>query len=312
MVQRLGAVDNLRNMVNILREVSFDEVRDDAMRQPSLLVVGPTETEARWFGELLVGEPGGTTPGTFSAPPAGLDEFDAVIVYDPNGSHERSAFTDHVRALPAAPPILRMQAQPDHLEAGIDSLRMDLIRRLPERAPAIGRAFPTMRAAAAKAIIDETAMANAQFALVSNIPAIIPVIGSIAAAGADFIVLTKNQVMMIYKLAAVSGRNLDDQIGIIQEIVPVVGAGFAWRSLARGVASMVPFAAGTLPKVAIAFAGTLVMGRAAEFYYRTNRRPTKAQFAGFVRQAQEFLGRLPQQITHRGDGGKSENGRSDE
>jgi hypothetical protein len=65
MVQRLGAVDNLRNMVNILREVSFDEVRDDAMRQPSLLVVGPTETEARWFGELLVGEPGGTTPGRF-------------------------------------------------------------------------------------------------------------------------------------------------------------------------------------------------------------------------------------------------------
>jgi uncharacterized protein (DUF697 family) len=94
-------------------------------------------------------------------------------------------------------------------------------------------------------------------------------------------VLTKNQVMMIYKLAAVSGRDLDDQIGIIQEIVPVVGAGFAWRSLARGVASMVPFAAGTLPKVAIAFAGTLVMGRAAEFYYRTKPAPDKGAVRGF-------------------------------
>ena len=312
MVQRLGAVDNLRNMVNILREVSFDDVRDDAMRPPSLLVVGPTETDAGRVGEMLVGEPGRITSRTFSAPPVGLDEFEAVIVYDPNGSHESSAFTDHVRSLPTAPPILRLEGQPDHLEAGIDSLRTDLIRCLPERVPAFGRAFPIMRGAAAKAIIDETAMANAQFALVSNIPAIIPVIGSLAAAGADFIVLTKNQVMMIYKLAAISGRDLDDQIGIIQEIVPVVGVGFAWRSLARGAASMVPFAAGTLPKVGIAFAGTLVMGRAAEFYYRTNRRPTRAQFAGYLRQAQGLLARLPQLITHRGDGGKSENGRAEE
>ncbi len=312
MVQRLGAVDNLRNMVNVLREVSFDAIRDDALRPPSVLVVGPTETDARWLGDAVVGDAIGITARAFSAPLTGLDEFEAVIVYDPDGTGESSGFTDRLRSLPTAPAILRLSGHPDHLEARIDSLRSDLVRHRPDRAPAFGRAYPAMRAAASKAVIDETAIANAQFAFVSNIPAILPVIGSLAAAGADLIVLTKNQAMMIYKLAAISGRDLNDHIAIIREVVPVVGFGFAWRSLARGAASMVPFAAGTLPKVGIAFAGTLVMGRAAEFYYRTNRRPTKAQFEGYARQAQDLLGRIPEMIAKRVSNGRGGNGRSGE
>ena len=312
MVQRLGAVDNLRNMVNVLREVSFDDIRDDAHRPPSLVVVGPTEADALRLGELLVGGSAGVTARDFSAPLAGLEEFEVVIVYDPDGQSERSGFADRLRSLGMAPPVLRLAGESDRLEARIESLRADLVRRLPERAPAFGRAYPAMRAAASKAVIDETAMANAQFALVSNIPAIIPVIGGLAAAGADFIVLTKNQVMMVYKLAAIAGRDLDQQVAIIQEIVPVVGVGFAWRSVARGAASMVPFAAGTLPKVGIAFAGTLMMGRAAEFYYRTNRRPTRAQLEGYTRQALAMLGRLPQMIGKRTNDARGGNGQSSE
>jgi hypothetical protein len=103
------------------------------------------------------------------------------------------------------------------------------LKRNPDRAPAFGRALPGFRAMAAKQIIDETAMANAQFSLVSNIPTLLPVVGNLAAAGADFIVLTKNQVMMLYKLAAASGRDLHDQRGILQEVLPVVGAGLVPR-----------------------------------------------------------------------------------
>ena len=112
-------------------------------------------------------------------------------------------------------------------------MRADILKRNAERAPAFGRALPVFRAAAAKQVIDETAAANAQFSLVSNIPTILPVIGNIAAAGADFIVLTKNQVMMLYKLAAVFGRDLRDQRGILQDVLPVVGAGLVWRTVAR-------------------------------------------------------------------------------
>ena len=312
MVQQFGAVNNLRNMVNILREVSFDDVRDDALRVPSVVVVGPTPSDAQSLAEALFGTADSVKTADFSIPVSELDQHEAIVVSDPDGQGGASQFNERLRSLPEAPPILRLAGYPQHQQTRIEEARADLMRRLPERTPAFGRAFPAMRAAASKAVIDETAVANAQFALVSNIPAIIPVIGSLAAAGADFIVLTKNQVMMIYKLAAIAGRDLEDQIGIIQEIVPVVGIGFAWRTLARGAASLVPFAAGTLPKVAIAFAGTVAVGRGAEFYYRTNVRPTRTQLQRYLRQALDLLSRLPQLVANRTRDNGEENGRTSE
>jgi hypothetical protein len=41
--------------------------------------------------------------------------------------------------------------------------------------------------------------------------------------------------------------------------------------------------------VAIAYAGTLAVGRAAEFYYRTGLKPTRSQLDQFTRQAAELL-----------------------
>jgi uncharacterized protein (DUF697 family) len=166
------------------------------------------------------------------------------------------------------------------------------VKRNADRAPALGRALPAFRAAAAKQVIDETAAANAQFSLVSNIPTLLPIVGNIAAAGADFIVLTKNQVMMLYKLAAVFGRDLRDQRGILQDVLPVVGAGLFWRTAARQAATWLPFAAGTIPKLAIAYVGTMAVGRAAEFYYRTGMKPTRSQMDHYVRQGAERLRRL--------------------
>lgn len=287
MMQRLGAVDNLRNMVNVLREVSFDDIRDEAERVPVVRFIGSTTEDARRLGEQVLGDEADFAVGDFSEPLPELERYDAVVVGDGAGA---AAFVERLRSLEMAPPIVRTgeaQSRPE-------TIRRELLKRLPERVPAFGRAFPAMRSAASTFVIDETSVANAQFALVSNIPAIIPIVGGLAAAGTDFIVLTKNQVMMIYKLAAIGGRDLNNQIAIIQEIVPVVGFGFAWRSLAREIASFIPFAAGTLPKVGIAFAGTLVMGRAAEFYYRTNMRPSRSQLEGWARQAQKLLEKLPQ------------------
>jgi uncharacterized protein (DUF697 family) len=163
------------------------------------------------------------------------------------------------------------------------------LKRNADRAPAFGRALPVFRPAAAKQVIDETAAANAQFSLVSNLPTILPIIGNIAAAGADFIVLTKNQVMMLYKLAAVFGRDLRDQRGILQDVLPVVGVGLLWRTAARQAVTWLPFAAGTIPKLAIAYVGTMAVGRAAEFYYRTGLKPSRKQMDQFIRQAAELL-----------------------
>jgi uncharacterized protein (DUF697 family) len=95
--------------------------------------------------------------------------------------------------------------------------------------------------------------------------------------------------MMLYKLAAVFGRDLRDQRGILQDVLPVVGVGLLWRTAARQAATWLPFAAGTIPKLAIAYVGTMAVGRAAEFYYRTGLKPTRSQMNQFTRQAADLV-----------------------
>jgi uncharacterized protein (DUF697 family) len=98
---------------------------------------------------------------------------------------------------------------------------------------------------------------------------------------------------MAYKLAAVNGRDLANQAGVIRELVPVVGAGFVWRSIAREATSFIPFAAGTLPKAAIAFAGTYSIGRAVDYYYRFGKKSSSDQMKVFWEQALKLAAQIP-------------------
>ena len=293
-MQRFGALDAMRTMVGVLREVSLEDLRQQAETTPRLLVVAPTGEDARRLGLALTGAEGQFTTDyrAVDEPVGDVGRVDAAVIWDPERTGAGSRVAEALRFASPPVPIIRFDDLRPWDETDVRRLRGDIMKQIPERAPAFGRALPAFRAAAAKQIVDETAAANAQFALVSNIPTLLPVIGNIAAAGADFIVLTKNQVMMLYKLAAVHGRDLRDQRGILQEVLPVVGAGLAWRTLAREATTLLPFAAGTIPKLVIAYAGTMAVGRAAEFYYRTGLKPTSEQMSHFSRQAIERLRRL--------------------
>lgn len=293
--QRVGALGALRSFVGVLRELSFDEVREQAETPPRLLVLGPDPALARRLGVALVGPPGelAVVPRGLDATLEEMERYDAVVVHDPAATGAAARLRSRFQVEGGPSPVFAFDGSGPDDAAAVDRLRGVIASRLPDHAPAFGRAFPAFREAAVKAVVDETAKANAQFALVSNIPAVIPVVGSLAAAGADFLILTKNQVMMIFKVAAIHGRDLHDQLGILREMVPVVGAGLFWRTVAREAASFVPLAAGTIPKVVIAYAGTLSAGRAADFYYRTNRTPTRDQMQTYYRQAAEAVRKLP-------------------
>ena len=52
-------------------------------------------------------------------------------------------------------------------------------------------------------------------------------------------------------------------------------------------------AAGTIPKVVIAYAGTYSAGRAADFYYRFGKKPSAEQLSAFTKQASEIAKQLP-------------------
>lgn len=296
----IAAVGSVRNFMNIVKEVNFDEIRDRAEQAPRLLVIARTEANAQAASDMLLGAGMGAYVDFRHGEAVSQVEtgrYDVVIVSDPDQTG--LAFDVRKGVVPSSTgastraAISNLYEFEGHDLEMVEKFRSHIVMTNPDLAPALGRWFEPFRAPAVHAIIDETAKANAKFAFVSNVPSIIPIFGSLISAGADLIVLTKNQVMMAYKLAAANGRDLSDQTGILRELAPVVGAGFIWRTVAREATSFLPLLAGTIPKVGIAFAGTYTVGLAADYYYRFGQKPTREQMQMFSRQAVKLMASIP-------------------
>lgn len=290
----LGAVGAVRGFMHVLKEVDFDEVRGRAETTPTILVAaGDQERAERAVGQIF-GEDAARWVDTRTTHFGDVDRnrYDIVCVLDPVGQGILPE-VDRAMGEEARRKLLFLKSEHAGLsDEQVVEARDRIVALNDDLSPALGRRFPELRLAAVKAIVDETARANAQFALVSNVPAVVPFIGGLVAASADLIVLTKNQVMMVYKIAAVHDKDLRNQRQIIQELAPVVGSGFLWRTIAREAASFLPLAAGTIPKVAIAYVGTVVLGRAADYYYRFGKKPTREQLRAFTERASDAASRL--------------------
>nr|WP_255604424.1 hypothetical protein [Oscillochloris sp. ZM17-4] len=142
-----------------------------------------------------------------------------------------------------------------------DTLADAVLARLPgDLHMAAARRLPGMRAAYARQLINATSFTNASYALASALPEQIPIF-SIPFAAADILVLTKNQAMLVYKLALSHGAPPEFQ-SRIREVLPTLGGAFAWRQIARTLVGLVPVW-GVVPKVAIAYAGTYSTGMVA-------------------------------------------------
>lgn len=293
----IGAVGTVRSFMNVVKDIDFEETRNKAEQVPSILVLAAESDQVQDAANLLFGEDdrNGVVARSWEDAESSFDptRYDVVIVYDPKGT----GLFDTVRLATGnrkdTSNIFFLSA---NLNVGADpvqAVRFEILEMLPDMAPSFGRAHPLWRKAAVNAIVDQTSRANAQFALVSNIPAVIPILGGIITAGADLLVLTKNQVMMCYKIAAAHDEDLENQFAIVRELTPVVGAGFLWRTAAREAAAFIPFAAGTIPKVMIAFAGTLTMGKAADFYYQYGSKPSRSQLDRLREQAMELAAKVP-------------------
>lgn len=287
-----GPIGSVKNLMALVKEINFDEVRERAETPPRLLVIGTAQGQADQAAAQLFGDEGRRYVDAAVADGSlkDLGRYDAVVVVDPANTGLRDRVKRELPTVGHPAPVVTLAGTDDR---SMDRCRAAIVTADPDLAPAIGRFLPACRKAAAKAIIDETSKANAQFSAVSNISSVVPVVGALVAVGADMVILTKNQLMMVYKLAAVEGRDLSNQMRIFRELIPVVGAGFLWRTAAREATSFIPLAAGTIPKVAIAYVGTMTVGRAADFYYQTGQKSTKSQIEAFKQQAMESLSSLP-------------------
>ncbi len=147
---------------------------------------------------------------------------------------------------------------------------------------ALARQLPLFREPVAARLIEETSFTNATYALGAGLAKMIPAL-HIPLNVADFLVLTKNQAVMAYKIALIMGVSARWR-DVIPELASVVGAGFIWRQIARGLVGLIP-GWGIIPKVAVAYAGTYVIGRAVYIWYATGEKLRPDQVKGLYKQA---------------------------
>jgi uncharacterized protein (DUF697 family) len=184
---------------------------------------------------------------------------------------------------------------PVFLQREFTPLVMEL---LPERLLALGRQFPLFRVAIAQHLIGESCFTNAAYSFSTGIAEVVPIF-DIPLNITDTIVLTKAQAFLVYKLGLTLGFSTRWQ-DYLAEFGSVIGGGFVWRQVARMLVGLIPIW-GIVPKVAVAYSGTYVVGHVVLQWYLTGRRITKEQMNGIYKSgllkgkqtAQHLLSWLP-------------------
>jgi uncharacterized protein (DUF697 family) len=187
-------------------------------------------------------------------------------------------------AMPSSPPVPPVSgAIGDYTVTRLDrdALRYRLFPHLVERCKgveiAVGRNLPALREAVAAKLTRDAASSAlkvaAASAVIDHVPVLGVVLGAVASAG-DMVAITGIQIALLMQIGAAYGK--DPEVGQIWEMLPVVGGGFGWRMLSRELSGFIPVA-GIAIKGAIAYAGTIVVGEGASFYYAEGRHMTKAQ-----------------------------------
>ncbi len=288
-IPHMAMMNHAKDFLSIMRTLDVGELRAQLAQPPLLLVVGTDARIAQQFAFALAGADApdaeaarGTTtvatPEVLDGLQVGPTPYDAIILLDPTAEIRRHPVvrrivTDQrqtaalvVTTVPGAvvdPGIPSIAVTDPTSSQALRALRARLIPLIhPDRRIVWGRTFPGFRQPLTDSLIEQTARANAQFAIMADITARIPMVGNFAAAGADFLVLTKNQLMLAYQLSAIHGRDLNDQKAILANAAPYLLAGLGWRELAHRSVRLIP-GASFVPKGVIAYGGTVVAGALA-------------------------------------------------
>jgi hypothetical protein len=135
----------------------------------------------------------------------------------------------------------------------------------------LARSFPGFREAVVDAIIQEVARENALFAVATALPDVVPTLTEVPWSfgewASDTMFLTANEIRMAFLIAAACG----DEVGFAAQkgqLVSIGAGAFGWRALARELAGKIPFGGGLIAKGSIAYAGTIVVGKALEYLHR--------------------------------------------
>ena len=136
----------------------------------------------------------------------------------------------------------------------VDEIARAIAGRIGESGTGLGARLPVVREPLSEALIEKYSRQNAIAAVAIFIP------------GADFPVLTLNQIRLVLRLASAHGVEVDQDRW--PEVVATLGAALGFRAVARSLLGAVPVA-GWLVKGSVAYAGTRAVGEAAHRYFHS-------------------------------------------
>lgn len=304
----MTSILKLPDIWRVIREVDLESIRRDAESRFRLVVLADSVPEAEAAAVLLTGEDV-AHPWLDVRTPADLDPaagdratIGAALVVTASAALSPALALAVGSLAEARVPIVtvvygsareadglvrRGEAMRVRVSGLGESARAPIGTALVRAAPvglrlALARQLPPLRDAVFDVLIDETAKANATYAFTAGMAEVVPVL-DVPLNIADTLILTKNQLLMGYKIAlgaGKSGRARD----VIGEVLGVIGGGFLFRQAARQLVGLIPVV-GIVPKVAIAYTGTWAIGRAVVAWATEGRRLSPAALGRLSRDA---------------------------
>lgn len=275
----------------VLKSVSVAEIAREANRPITIAIVGPPDRRALAIAALYA--PDSNVAPNDEAKSLALPEQPFVQAFDSTSTEA---------GFPTQPGVFdfvidvgtEREDAPDGILiysvvelGGWDNALDRIFEDQPHLTLPLARNFPAFRKRAAQRIIGQTATANAQFSLVTGIAEAIPITAILLPVNAlsDIVILTKNQTMMVLRLAAAHGLPIDYK-SRMKEVGPILANAFGWRAIARELVGAVP-GVGFVARAMISYAGTATVGKAAQLYYETGETVTAGQMKRLYREAYE-------------------------
>ena len=282
-----------KTLWGILRETDLEAIRRGAESRFQVLVASDVPADAEQLARLIgeSADTGGgasaeqhpwllTVDASMAAPVVTRESFNLAVLVTRNAelSSSLGSIRDDqaARGVPVVVVVVgaagktaaivrrgenqRIVTSPELNVGAFEAVGNALLTAVPsELRLGLGRQFPGLRTLLFTALIDETARANASYSFTTGIAEVIPVL-NIAMNIGDVVILTKNQLIMSYKIALVAGKSGTPR-HLMGEIFGVLGGGLLFRQIARQLIGLVPVV-GIVPKVAVAYGGTWAIGRA--------------------------------------------------
>jgi uncharacterized protein (DUF697 family) len=136
----------------------------------------------------------------------------------------------------------------------VEEIAGAIAARIGESGTGLAARLPSVREPLSEALIEKFSRQNAIAAVAIFIP------------GADFPVLTLNQIRLVLRLGSAHGVEVDQDRW--PEVLATIGAALGFRAVARQLLGAIPVA-GWLVKGTVAYAGTRAVGEAAHRYFHS-------------------------------------------